>query len=79
MEPTVPDGSLVLIDFTRRRLRNGRVFVVRSRDGLSVNRVGKDGDGGWLLVSDHPGWPDARWPENAEVIGEVRWVATLLA
>ena len=81
MEPTVPDGSLVLVDFTRRRLRSGRVFVVRSGDGLSVKRAGKDGDGGWRLVSDHPGWPDERWPENAEceVIGEVRWVATLLA
>ena len=79
MEPTVPDGSLVLIDCTRRGLCNGRVFVVRTGDGLSVKRVGKDADGGWLLLSDHPGWPDARWPENAEVIGEVRWVATLLA
>ena len=79
MEPTVPDGSLVLIDCTRRSLRNGRVFVVRTGDGLSVKRIGKDADGGWLLVNDHPGWSDARWPDNAEVIGEVRWVATLLA
>ena len=78
MEPTVPDGSSILIDCTRRRLREGGIFAVRTADGLIVKRAGEDVGGRWLLVSDHPGWPVMPWPDDAEIIGEVRWVATLL-
>lgn len=31
----------------------------------------------WLLVSDHPdkrAWPSLPWPDEATVIGEVRWL-----
>ena len=79
MEPTVPDGSLILIDCTRRRLNDGRVFVVQTGDGLVVKRARRDAENQWLLVSDHPAWPASPWPDDAKVIGEVRWVAKLLA
>ena len=79
MEPTVPKGSSILIDCTRRRLRDNRVFVVRVEDGLAVKRAARDAEGHWRLVSDHPSWPDAPWPSDARVIGEVRWVATSIA
>ena len=78
MEPTVPDGSLVLMDCTRRNLRNGRIFVVRIEDGFVVRRASENVRGDRELVSDHPNWPDATSPDDVEVIGEVRWVATLL-
>ena len=79
MEPTVPDGSLILIDCTRRSPRDGRILVVRNRDSLAVRRAGEDADGRWRLVCDHPGWPYEPWPDEAEVVGEVRWVGTQLS
>ena len=50
--------------------------MVRTEDGVVVKRLGKDNDGGWLLVSDAgpPEWPVGAWPDGAELIGEVRWV-----
>lgn len=79
MEPTVPDGSSILVDRSRQARRNGGVYVVQTGGALVVKRAGQDADGKWLLVSDHLGWPDEPWPDDAAVFGEVRWVATLLA
>ena len=45
--------------------------MVRTGEGLVVKRAGKD-TGGWRLVSDHPRWPDAPWPDDAVIIGEVK-------
>ncbi len=75
MEPTLPDGCSILVDRSqgRRRLRVGRIFVIRNEDGLVVKRTSKDGEGLWQLVSDHPAWPPIPWANGTEVIGEVRW------
>ena len=78
MEPTLVDGCSILIDRNRRSRRVGRIYVVRTDDGLIVKRAGKSRAGHWQLVSDHPDkqdWPTLRWPDNAEVIGEVKWAA----
>ena len=76
MEPTLPEGCVVLLDRNRRRRRReGRIFVLRTGDGLVVKRAGKGTDGGWQLVSDHPRWPDVPWPDDAAIVGEVRWMA----
>ncbi len=74
MEPTLPDGCVVLLDHNRRSRRKGKIFVVRTEDGLVVKRAGKDPGGRWQLVSDHPAWPPQLWA-RAMVIGEVKWVA----
>ena len=77
MEPTLPAGALILVDRSRRKRREGHVYVVRSdpEDTLVVKRAGREGDA-WMLVSDHPEWKPARWPETgAEVIGEVVWTS----
>ena len=82
MEPTLTDGCSILIDFNRRRRIEGRIFVVRTDDGLIVKRAGKSRAGHWQLVSDHPDkkeWPTLRWPIDAEVIGEVKWAARTFA
>ena len=55
--------------------REGRIFVLRTEEGLVVKRAGKGTDGGWQLVSDHPRWPDAPWPDDLAIVGEVRWMA----
>ena len=34
-----------------------------------VRRAGREGDGRWLLESDHPDWGPEAWPDEAEVIG----------
>ena len=74
MEPTLPEDSVILVDHNRKRRLKGHIFVVRKSDGLVVKRAGKDDSGNWLLVSDHPAWESERWGE-AEVIGEVKWMA----
>lgn len=75
MKPALPDGCVILIDRNRTRRRDGHIFVVRTEDGLVVKRLGKDKKGHWLLVSDHPEWKSAPWPEDAVIIGEVKWSA----
>ena len=78
MEPTLTDGGSILIDRNRRRRIVGRIFVVRTDDGLIVKRAGKSRAGNWQLVSDNPDkqeWPTRPWPANADVIGEVKWAA----
>ena len=75
MDPTLPEGCVILLDRNRRQRREGRIFVVRTEEGLVVKRAGKGPGGGWQLVSDHPRWPDAPWPDDATIIGEVKWMA----
>ena len=74
MEPTLPEDCVILVDHNRKRRLEGHIFVVRKSDGLVVKRAGKNDSGNWLLVSDHPVWESEPWGE-AEVIGEVKWMA----
>ncbi len=77
MEPTVPDGSAILIDAGSTERRDGRIFVVRIRDELLVRRLVQDPEAGWLLFSDNPdkaARPTVPWPEEATIVGEVKWL-----
>ena len=74
MESTLPNGCSILVDMARKRLRTGRIFVVRSEYGLLVKRAVRDGRK-WILESEHSAWEPLPWPRGAEVIGEVRWMA----
>ena len=81
MEPTLPDRGLVLIDLQRKERRDGKICVIRIGDELIVKRTVEDAQAGWLLKSDNPnkdGWPSEPWPDNAEVVGQVRWVSRTL-
>jgi DNA-binding Xre family transcriptional regulator len=78
MEPTLPDGSAIVVDRNRSRLREGRIYVVRTDDGLLVKRVKRDSGGEWRLISDNPDWDPVSWPVAAKVYGEVKWVAKQL-
>ncbi len=78
MEPTLVDGCSILVNFARQRRRAGRIYVVRTEDGLIVKRAGKDRTGAWQFVSDNPNkqtWPTRPWPHDAPMIGEVKWSA----
>ena len=76
MEPTLPDGCSILVDRSqgRKRRRVGRIFVMRTEDGLVVKRAGKDKEGNWQIVSDNPDWESAPLNYGTEIIGEVRWM-----
>ena len=74
MEPTLPAGSKILVDRTRTRRRAGRIFVVTTDEGLVVKRLERRGRQ-WFLASDHPSWEPVPWPQDAEVVGEVRWAS----
>lgn len=73
MDPTLNVGSTILVNLAQRRRRPGRVFAVRTDDGLVVRRAGKDAAGRWQLVCDHPDRAPRPWPDGAEILGQVRW------
>lgn len=77
MEPTLPHGCSILVDRSqgRRRRREGRIFVIRTEDGLVVKRAGKDAEGNWQIESDNEDWEPVPWSRDTEIIGEVRWAA----
>lgn len=78
MAPTLPEGAAILVDRASSHRADGRIYVIRTPRALVVKRVNKDRDGCWWLISDHPGWKRARWPCEAEIVGEVRWVGRVL-
>ena len=78
MEPTLPNGSSILVDRSRTAWRLERIYVVRTDDELVVRRAGEAEDGRRLLVSDHRSWGVMTWPVGAALVGEVRWVARTL-
>ena len=81
MEPTLPHHSMVLVDLTSEEPKDGRIFVIRTGEELIVKRLAFIEDVGWLLESDNPErkqWPTRLWPDDAEIVGEVRWVGRSL-
>ena len=78
MEPTLPDGCSILVDRKRREPHQGRIYVMRTEDGLVVKRAGKDAEGNLQIESDNEDWKPVPWSRDTEVIGEVRWVARTL-
>ena len=75
MEPSIPGGCWVLINRAQRRRREGRIYALRTAQGFIVRRAARDRARGWLLESDHPDREAVAWPDDAEIIGEVRWMA----
>ena len=73
MEPTLPDGCQVIVDRNRKELRNARIYVMRTEEGLVVKRV-KQNAQGWWLMSDNPTWAPLFLSEDTDIIGEVRWL-----
>ena len=75
MEPTLPDGCSILVDRKRRGPHQGRIYVMRTEEGLVVKRLGLDEEGRWELLSDSPDWRVTPMSPGTEIIGEVRWAA----
>ncbi len=63
----------ILVDRKRREPQDGRIYVMRTMDGLVVKRMGRDEEGNWRIESDNEDWEPVPWSRDAEIIGEVRW------
>ena len=81
MEPTLPNRAAILVNLGSNHVQDGKVFVIRIGDDLVVKRTVRDPEAGWLLVSDSSAkeiWATRPWPEDAQIIGAVKWVGRAL-
>ena len=71
MEPTLTDGSAILVDYNRKNLRDDGIFVFKQGEALLVKRA--HFDNGWWFVSDNPKYGPFPLREDAYIFGEVKW------
>ena len=72
MAPTLYDGDGVFVDFSHNRPLSGRVYALRTSDGMVVKRLRKR-QGRWWADSDNPEVKPRAIEEGDEVIGEIVW------
>ncbi len=75
MAPTLPEGSLVLVDRLSREWLDGKIYVMETEFGLVARRVKLDANIGWAIM-EHDGEDAAPIPPIGRVntIGRVRKV-----
>ncbi|NDY56579.1 helix-turn-helix transcriptional regulator [Desulfovibrio sulfodismutans] len=75
MSPTIPDGSVVLVDESRRQFVKNKVFYIRHNAQMYIKRlVGTPAD--IAIVSDQDGSSLPLQPgEDFEIIGRCIWTA----
>lgn len=75
MQPTIPDGALLVVDHSQREIVNGYITVIGIADDLLVKRVRRRMDGMIDLISDNPAYaPETLGPaalQQLRVIGRV--------
>lgn len=72
MEPALRDGDLVALDHSKDEPLDGRVFVVRTEDGVVIRRM-RGRPGAWRLTSDNPRYPSRPVHATDRIIGRVAW------
>ena len=77
MEPTIPDGSLVLIDTRRTEIVNHKIFVIEHNEGIKVKRLRRRQDGTIYLLSDNEFYEEimVEVSDHFTILGRVLWVA----
>lgn len=80
MEPTIPDGSVLLVNSANKEPRNGQIYALAKGNDLVVKRLIKTGDE-WVARSDNQdGNPD--FPINdglqVTVLGRAVWIGAKL-
>lgn len=85
MEPTIPDGAVLLVNTAHKELSNNDIFVIRLDGEILVKRLRKEIGGGVLIVSDNPEkhrYPDLLVTPDKEdhlsIIGRVFWMGARL-
>lgn len=78
MSPRIEKGDLVLLDRSRREIRNGRLYIFSDTDGETrLKRLHRLDRRSLALLSDNPAYPpELRHGDDAarvDVIGEVVW------
>ena len=71
MEPTLIQGSAILVDYQRTELREDGIFVFKQGAALLVKRA--HFDNGWWFTSDNPEYGPVALREDAYIFGEVKW------
>lgn len=76
MQPTLEDGDVVMIDRSKTKPEDGKLFAVRVGDSPKVKRLYATREG-LRIVSDNPqaGEEFVPYSENADIIGKVVWIA----
>lgn len=80
MEPTIPDGSTVLVNLRDTSVRSGLIYAVRVNDELLVKRLIQE-PGRLVCHSDNPVYGDSIVDgenPNFEIFGRIRWCASKL-
>jgi len=73
MEPTLRHGDEILVDRNWQPLRDG-IHVVRLDDAVLVKRLGMQGAGRIVLLSDNPAYrPIECGLDEVTVVGRVVW------
>jgi len=75
MSPTIPDGSLLIVDHSQTQISNGYIMVINLGDDLLVKRVRRRLDGLVDLISDNQAYaPETIGPDTLQqlrVVGRV--------
>ena len=81
MEPTLPDGSWVMIDLNDTRPVTNKIFAFREDDEARIKRLSvHPGTKRLSLISDNPRWPDVNdiEPDRLEIYGRAIWFSKKL-
>ena len=75
MEPTIMNGSPMLVDTSKREILNGYIYAIAVENDLLVKRIRRRLDGRIDLISDNPAYDpetlDAAALQQLRVIGRV--------
>lgn len=74
MEPTIRDGSAIIVDRDRSEPESVGIFMVRLPGGPLVRRLRRRRRG-WSMYGDNPLCPVERLPRGTDVVGRVMWSA----
>ena len=77
MFPALPDGSTILVDYQRRTLWGGYIYLFRSNDSLLVKRARRENRERFSWHSDNPAWKPIEHSPDFQVWGQVHWAARI--
>jgi phage repressor protein C with HTH and peptisase S24 domain len=79
MEPYLHEGDVVLIDMGQSTVIDGEVYALKYGDELRIKRLSKRFDGGLIIRSDNPRYPEEVVApmdmEHVQVLGLMIWRA----